>query len=220
MSSLPARSVSAPEQGPAAAIRFLATRGYDATTAEHLADAVGMSRSTFFRRFGSKEDVIFADHDTLLTELTALLAGTAQDPASAVITGTRRILDHHLAQADTTRLRAEILRESPALRDRELVIGHRYEQVFAAYLTAHTQLLPWEVLALSASIVAIHNATLRHWLRDASWPASRNLERDLTQLTQRFLRPGADDSTVMVTVYRGADAATVLANVQSALDAQ
>ena len=37
--------------------------GYEQTTASALADAIGMSRSTFFRRFGSKEDVVFSDQD-------------------------------------------------------------------------------------------------------------------------------------------------------------
>lgn len=211
------RAPQAPDQRAAAAIHFLAEHGYEATTAEQLADAVGMSRSTFFRRFGSKEDVIFADHDTLLSQLQTLFDSSSLDTAPALIAGTGRVLEHHLAQPETTRLRAEILRKSPALRDRELVISHRYEQIYATYLRANTQLERWEVFALSAGLVALHNAALRRWLREDDWDAATELERDLAQLTQRFLHPLAHDETVMVTVFRGADAATVLSKVHTAL---
>ena len=58
----------------AAAIGLLARQGYDATSVEDLADAAGMSRSTFFRKFGSKEDVVFADHERILRQVTDSLA--------------------------------------------------------------------------------------------------------------------------------------------------
>ena len=41
----------------AIAIHLLAERGYDATSVDELAEALEVSRSTFFRRFGTKEDI-------------------------------------------------------------------------------------------------------------------------------------------------------------------
>ncbi|MGL1751793.1 helix-turn-helix domain-containing protein, partial [Vibrio parahaemolyticus] len=52
----------------AAAIALFAERGYDQTSVEQIAQAAGVSRSTFFRQFGGKEDVVFADHEVLLDE--------------------------------------------------------------------------------------------------------------------------------------------------------
>ena len=82
-------SVNAPLEDPtaaapqAAAVRYLAEHGYEQTTASALADAIGMSRSTFFRRFGSKEDVVFSDHDIALARLACVQSYCAAPPHCA-----------------------------------------------------------------------------------------------------------------------------------------
>ncbi|MGO2520042.1 MAG: TetR family transcriptional regulator, partial [Microbacterium sp.] len=58
----------------AAALELFQRQGFDQTSVEQIAKAAGVSRSTFFRQFGGKEDVIFADHEVLLNELRAFLA--------------------------------------------------------------------------------------------------------------------------------------------------
>ncbi|PWQ87057.1 TetR family transcriptional regulator, partial [Enterococcus faecium] len=50
-------------------IRMLADHGYAETTVEQLAQAAGISRATFFRKYGSKEDMVFADHAATLQQL-------------------------------------------------------------------------------------------------------------------------------------------------------
>jgi AcrR family transcriptional regulator len=60
------------------ALRLFAERGYEATTVEDIAGAAEVARSTFFRYFATKEDVVlFDDVDPLFEEaLAAVPAGT------------------------------------------------------------------------------------------------------------------------------------------------
>lgn len=201
---------TAPESSTAA-IRHLAERGYEATTAEDLAAAVGMSRSTFFRRFGSKDDVVFADHDHALARLETALEDTTLAPADALVSATADVLRLLLRDPDAARLRFELMRLTPALRDRELVITHRYERVFTRYVREVQQpgTPAWVASTLGASLVAAHNAALRAWLRGRVTDAAAALAGDLRQLTSLYARWLTNDHDgterrVLVAVYETA----------------
>ncbi|MHA3685215.1 TetR/AcrR family transcriptional regulator [Leucobacter sp. HY1908] len=202
---MPARSsrasaTSPAPPGPAAAVRLLAARGYDATTAEDLADAVGMSRSTFFRRFGSKDDVIFADHDLALAGLEEHLAATRLAPGEALIAGTCNVLRLLIRDPEAARLRFDLVRQHTQLKERELVITHRYERVFARYLRAQlpAEAPDWVAASFAAQLVALHNLTLRDWLRDDAVDAATTLKdrlREAAALYREWLTSPASPRT-------------------------
>jgi AcrR family transcriptional regulator len=63
-----------------AAVDLFTEQGYDATTVAQIAERAGVTRSTFFRHFSDKREVLVAGQATL----SRLLAeGIAQAPASA-----------------------------------------------------------------------------------------------------------------------------------------
>ena len=228
MTTKPARAAT-PPQSATAAIRRLAERGYEATTAEDLADAVGMSRSTFFRRFGSKDDVVFADHDHALAQLEAFLTDTTLDSAEALVQGTADVLRHLTRDPEAARLRLDIMRVTPALRDRELVITHRYERVYARYIreVAEPHTPGWVAPALAASLVAVHNSTLRDWLRGTVTDAPAAVTRDLRRVAALYapwLDPAGSapqPQRVMVAVFDATAAPdTVLDAVAAQLSGQ
>jgi hypothetical protein len=68
------------------------------------------------------------------------------------------------------------------------VISHRYERVFAEYLSrVGSPATPsWAPIALAAGLVAVHNAALRRWLRGSDVRALSALERELFELADRF----------------------------------
>ena len=225
--------------GPAAAaVGLLARQGYDATSVDELADAAGMSRSTFFRKFGSKEDVVFADHERILARVTDGLAETMQEPLAAIEDAALLVFNHHLRNRETSRARYELMQAVPALRDRELVTSHRYERAFLAHLLdklpdgEHRE---YKAVAFAAAAVAVHNAFLRRWLRstqdaqETETPADREkaaaLADELHALSEIF-RPAllgpltsahASPAVVVTVLTAGADKDAILKAVRDAL---
>lgn len=199
------RSPAVPTEIGAAAIRYLADHGFESTTAGELADAVGMSRSTFFRRFGSKDDVIFVDHELALEQLDEFLRTTDLPIADALTRATVDVLHRLTHDVEAAGLRSELLRRTPALRERELVITYRYERLYANYLSdaLGDQCPTWVPVALSAALVAVHNAALRRWLRDPDPRAAGALDAELRALIARFSPwvQGTDRSRVVVAAF-------------------
>ncbi|WP_330230335.1 TetR family transcriptional regulator [Nocardia sp. NBC_00508] len=101
------------------ALRLFAEHGYDGVTVERIAAEAGVSHTTFFRYFPTKEDVVLSDnYDPLIARLVA--ACGAADPVERV----RRGLGEALAQLDehemaVVRERTRLMLSAPALRARQ-----------------------------------------------------------------------------------------------------
>lgn len=152
----------------AAAFRLFDEVGYDATSVDDIAAAAGVSRSTFFRLFGSKEAVIFSDHDALLAAVSARLnASSAGSAIAAVSDAVRLVLFHYVAEGDRARQRYRLTSTVEALRERELVSGARYHRLFRQYIVDMGSTPQEEMRAelMAAAVVAAHNRVLRRWLR-------------------------------------------------------
>ena len=78
------------KQGPRdrlreAAFSLFEERGYEQTTVDDITERAGLGRTTFFRNFRSKEDVIFPDHDRMLEQIEVRLAASGHGgPLAAV----------------------------------------------------------------------------------------------------------------------------------------
>src|SRR3954466_12024182 len=95
---------SARERLTDAAFPLFDERGFESTTVDHIAERAGVGRTTFFRLFATKEDVIFPDHDQLLAVVRDRLeASTTSNAQVAVAEAARLVLQHYLAEGERAR---------------------------------------------------------------------------------------------------------------------
>ena len=152
-----------------AAFDLFDERGFGETTVDDVAERAGLGRTTFFRAFGSKEDVIFPDHAAVIAALRDRLAtATALTAPVAVTEAARLVLRHYLAEGKRARIRYRLTRSVPALRAREIASQQQYQQTFRTFL--HDWMGGGSDSALRAelmanAVVTAHNHVLRRWLR-------------------------------------------------------
>lgn len=152
-----------------AAFALFEERGYESATVDQIADRAGVGRTTFFRTFRSKEDVIFPDHEAVLNSIAARLANSTQQTALvAVSEAARLVLLHYLEEGDLALARYRLTRSVPALRAREIAGTLKYQQIFREFI--HDWMGGGQESALRAemmagAVVTAHNYVLRRWLR-------------------------------------------------------
>lgn len=221
----------------AAAVRLFEREGYDATTMDAVAAESGVSRRSLFRRFGSKEDILFAEHDELFTTVVNYLeASPAGDPAGTVCAAARMVFRAYVDVPEITIPRFRLVRALPRLRDREIAMTARYQAAFSRYLargeTEGQRVLAGE--ALAASVIAAHNHVLRSWLHDPQQPVPWQRFDQAMEFVTRSLgavlrdgespdagTPAGEGGEVLVAVYpASAGKHEVLHRVRAALDAQ
>ncbi|TJZ81507.1 TetR family transcriptional regulator [Rhodococcus oryzae] len=188
------------------ALRLFSEKGYEATSVDEIAEAAGISRRTFFRQFRSKEDVVFADHEILLAQAQEHLAADHDDPWDAVCDAAMIVFERFSQWNDMATRRYAVVHEVPALRDREIVTGFRYERLFVDYLR---RALPGEpdlsMVQFSASVTATHNYLLRRMVRDGARTTSEDLRAALADIRRGVGRHDASatdgDGEMVVAVF-------------------
>lgn len=194
-------------------IRLFAANGYESTTVEQIASAAGISRRTFFRQFGSKEDVIFADHEALLNQVDAQLEDTEVDPWSAVCAAAELVFLHFRDIRDLAVARLHVVQQVPALRERELVTTYRYQRLFEDYLR---RVRPDEsrvrIVGFAAAVTGAHNYLLRSMIRGDEDATLDRLRTELDRIRLALSAPparGAPPAVAVVTYAPGTAPAEV-----------
>lgn len=207
----------------AAALELFATQGFDQTSVEQIARAAGVSRSTFFRQFGGKEDVVFADHEALLERLRMFLAERHDDPWGAVCAASESVFSHFADDPELARRRYRIVREVPVLREREIITVFRYERLFDDYLrSALPGVDPLDAVGFAALVTAVHNHVLRQLLRGTKKIPLSTLQTALADVRRRYGVPAdasatAPDDVVVAVFPRSMPIAEVTRRLRSEL---
>lgn len=202
-----------------AAFELFASQGYDATTVEQIAARAGVGRTTFFRNFASKEDVLFPHHEEVLREVDARLAtATATTRSSALREGARIVLDHYIHEGEAARRRYRLTSTVPAVREREMAAVQRYQRLFARHVgqwLADDPDGPLRAELAAAAVITAHNHVLRNWLRGDRVDLVAEFERALDIALQSLDSRAGDRTTVVVA--HGDDVEGILREVRAAL---
>lgn len=205
-----------------AAFSLFEEHGFSETTVEEITARAGTGRTTFFRHFRGKEDVVFPDHDLLLPRVEARLATATQGTRDiALREAARVVLDHYLEEGATARARYRLTRTVPALRDREDASAQRYLRLFRKQISTWIGDEPDGALRaelLAAAVITAHNHVLRRWLREEIDDVDAAFDAALTRAVADPTRSPAEVTTVVVRTD-STEVDLVLREVREALSA-
>ncbi|TQS42980.1 TetR/AcrR family transcriptional regulator [Cryptosporangium phraense] len=201
----------------AAAFALFEEQGYEQTTVDDIAARAGVGRTTFFRAFGSKDDVIFPHHESLVLAVRDRLNAAAPDAGvPAIVEGARLVLTHYLDEGDLARARYRLTRTVPALRAREIGGMQQYQRLFREFIVSRgTELFRAELLA--NAVVTAHNYVLRRWLRELSTDPLAEFDRAMADVLRLF--SGSPEGASAVVILRtDQDLDAVLPSIRIALE--
>ena len=166
-----------------AALALFVERGYDATTVAEIADRAGLTKSTFFRHFADKREVLFGGQDMLTERFTRAIAtapatattvdclGAALAAAAVAFTAERR---------DLAPQRRAVIAAHSELQERELLKRARLASAMAEALRGRGADDTTARLAADMGVLAFSTAYAR-------WAAPEN-RQPFTEIAHAALR--------------------------------
>lgn len=163
-----------------AALDLFRERGYDDTAVADIAQRAGLTKSTFFRHFQDKREVLFSGEDLLLTLFDEAItnASAAATPVSAIAAA--------LAAADAVfppdrravaAERREVIGQHSELQERQALKRDRWAAGLADALRARGTPDPEAVLAAQLGVLAFRHALAR-WADPANRLGYAELARE------------------------------------------
>ena len=160
---------------------MFAERGFDETTVDDIADALGVSRRTLFRYFASKNDMVWGDFDWVLARLRRCLDATDSDqPLHEALRGavveSNRYEDEQLPEL---RIRMRLITGVPALQAHSTLRYAEWRAVIADFVAARVGCKESDLLPQTVAHAALGTsmAAFLVWVDDPSSDLVANLEQ-------------------------------------------
>lgn len=182
-----------------AALELFARQGFEDTTMENLADAIGIGRRTLFRYFPSKNDIVWGNFDLVLDRLRGLLAATPADVpvmralAETIVESNR----YEPEQLEELRIRMTLITSVPALQAHSMLRYAAWRDVIAEFVAARRGESPTDLVpqTISHATLGTSMAAFVHWVNspgsdlDASLREAYGILRDGVTLRDAAPRP-------------------------------
>lgn len=170
----------------AAAFRLFAERGFEETTVDDIAEAVGVGRRTLFRYFPSKFDIPWGQFDQSLAHFRATLA--AMPPELPLWESVHRgvvlfntfdpeVIAQH-------RERMALILQTPSLQAHSVLMYEQWRRVIADYVAERRGLKSTDALPVTIGHVSLALAisSYEQWLRKPSSSLTGLLDDSLASL--------------------------------------
>jgi TetR/AcrR family transcriptional regulator, regulator of mycofactocin system len=163
------------------ALELFATRGFEETTVDDIAAALGISRRTVFRYFASKNDIVWGDFELVLSRLRDLLAAAREDVpimralADAIVESNR----YTPAQLPELRIRMTLITTVPALQAHSMLRYEAWRRVVAEFVAARRGESPEGLVpqTIAHALLGISTAAFVHWVENPGDDLDANLRR-------------------------------------------
>jgi TetR/AcrR family transcriptional regulator, regulator of mycofactocin system len=163
------------------ALEMFAEHGFEETTVDDIAEALGVSRRTLFRYFASKNDMVWGDFDSVLGRLRRCLDATAADePLHEALrraaVESNRYEDEQLPEL---RIRMRLITGVPALQAHSALRYAEWRDVIAEWVAKRVGCAPGDLIPQTVAHAALGTsmAAFLVWVDDPSSDLVANLER-------------------------------------------
>ncbi|OZM81284.1 TetR family transcriptional regulator [Pseudonocardia sp. MH-G8] len=180
-----------------AAVALFAERGFDETTVEDIARAVGMTKRSFFRYFPTKEDAVFAGTEVLVERVVDdLRARPADEPPWECLHQVLRRWQEEIHRSATALAHERLIESTPVLRARlhqkRELWRHAARDVLVERSAGALDDFAADLLANAA--VAVLESVAAEWVRtDGRADRGELLDKGFATLRPRF--PNATNGT-------------------------
>lgn len=172
------------------ALDLFTSRGFDETTVDDIAAAAGIGRRTFFRYYASKNDAVWGDFDTQLSQLRSWFDDCKPDVPLMDAVHRAVVAFNRLPKEEEPwhRRRMALILNTPALQAHSTPMYARWRAVIAEFAAARTGSAPQDLLPQLIAYAALGAAVASYdqWLRDADAELEPLLELAMTELSRGF----------------------------------
>ncbi len=180
-----------------AALDLFRRQGYDQTTVDEIADAVGVSRRTFFRYYESKRDVVWGEFDAELVRLHHELEGAPPDqPLMDVVRRAVMATNRFGAgELDELRIRMGLISSVPTLVAHSAVRYTEWCQVVASFVARRIDGRPDDLAPQTVARAALGAAVAAF----TCWAAGTDVDLpEEVDRAFRLLATGFDEDSLRV----------------------
>ena len=162
------------------ALELFAQRGFEETTVDDIAEALGVSRRTLFRYFASKNDMVWGDFDWVLERLHRCLDATPpgvplHEALGDAVVESNRYEDEQLPEL---RIRMRLITGVPALQAHSALRYAEWREVIAVWVAERLGCSAGDLVPQTVAHAALGTsmAAFLVWVDDPSSDLVANLQ--------------------------------------------